>query len=124
MERWFVLAGALFMFLGVAAGAFGTHGLAGYFEQYPDLAGTYETAVHYLLYHALALLAAAWLATIRPGPWTNAAGILFITGILIFSGSLFLLVFTRTSWLGVITSLGGVAFLAGWLCVLMAAVRW
>jgi uncharacterized membrane protein YgdD (TMEM256/DUF423 family) len=124
MERWFILVGAFLMFLGVAAGAFGTHGLAGYFEQNPDLADTYGTAVRYLVYHALALFAVAWLVTIRPGAWTHAAGLLFITGVLIFSGSLFLLVFTRLSWLGAITPLGGVAFLAGWLCVLVVAIRW
>lgn len=112
------------MFLGVAAGAFGSHGLSSYFEQYPDYAGAYESAVRYLVYHALGLFAVAWLATIRPGLWTNTAGILFIAGILLFSGSLFLLVFTRASWLGAITPLGGVAFLAGWLCVLVAAVRY
>lgn len=124
MERWFIFAGAVFMFLGVAAGAFGSHGLSAYFAQYPDYAGTYETAVRYLVYHALALFAVAWLVTIRPGPWINAAGFLFIAGILIFSGSLFLLVFTRTGWLGAITPLGGVAFLAGWLCMAVVALRY
>lgn len=123
MDRWFTLFGALFMFLGVASGAFGTHGLAGYFDNYPNLAGTYDTAVRYMVYHALTLFAVAWITNRWPGNWANAAGILFIIGIVIFSGSLFLLVFTRVNWLGAITPLGGMAFLAGWIAVMVAVLK-
>lgn len=121
MERLFVTVGAFFMMLGVAAGAFGSHGLSSYFERYPDLQDTYEIAVRYQVYHALGLLAVAWAAGRWPGRLTNWAGYLFVIGILVFSGSLYLLVLTRARWLGAITPLGGVGFLVGWLFLLLAA---
>lgn len=123
MSKMFVIFGAAFMLLGVGAGAFGAHGLSSYFERYPNLAATYETAVRYHIYHALGLFAAAWLADKWPAALTTWAGYLFLAGILIFSGSLYLLVFTRQSWLGAITPIGGVAFIAGWGCLLLAAWR-
>ena len=123
MERIFSLLGALVMFVGVGLGAFGAHGLASYFERYPDLAGTYDTAVRYHLLHGLALFVAAWAYSRWPGPLTSWAGYLLFAGILIFSGSLYLLVVTRLRWLGAITPIGGVAFLAGWLLLALAAWR-
>ena len=74
--------------------------------------GTYETAVRYQMYHALGLLAVAWLAQQYPSPWLNWAGWLMLAGVLIFSGSLYLLVFTGVRWMGAITPLRGAAFLA------------
>ena len=65
MSKLFVLLGAAFMVLGVGAGAFGAHGLSSYFERFPNLEATFETAVRYHIYHALALFAAAWLAGVR-----------------------------------------------------------
>lgn len=123
MEKLFVIAGSVLMFFGVGAGAFGTHGLSGYFERYPDLEATYETAVRYHVYHALAILFLAWAVTKWPVSLTNWAGYLMIAGVLIFSGSLYLLVFTRVRWLGAITPIGGVAFLVGWICLALAAWR-
>lgn len=123
MERLLVMLGAVVMFVGVGAGAFGAHGLASYFEQYPDLADTYATAVRYQLIHGLALFVAAWLATRWPGALPNWAGLLFFLGTLIFSGSLYLLVFTRLGWFGAITPIGGVAFLTGWVLLFIAAWR-
>jgi len=111
------------MFLGVAAGAFGAHGLSSYFARYPDLESTFDTAVRYHMIHALALLAAAWAAEKWPGTLTTWTGFLFLSGILIFSGSLYLLVFTRMRWLGAITPLGGAAFLSGWAALFLAAWR-
>ena len=111
------------MMIGVGAGAFGAHGLSTYFAQHPDLQGTYETAVRYHIYHALALFIAAWTFDKWAGPLPAWAGWLFLVGILIFSGSLYLLVFTRLRWLGAITPIGGVAFLAGWMCLFLAAWR-
>ncbi|MCP4422033.1 MAG: DUF423 domain-containing protein, partial [Chloroflexi bacterium] len=90
------------MMLGVGAGAFGAHGLSDYFERFPNLAATFETAVRYHVYHALALFAAAWLADKLPGSLTTWAGYLFLAGVIFFSGSLYLLVITRQSWLGAI----------------------
>ena len=111
------------MFIGVGAGAFGTHGLSSYFLTYPDLEGTYDTAVRYQMIHGIALFLTAWIAARYTASFANWAGYLFILGIILFSGSLYLLVFTRTSWLGAITPLGGVAFLAGWFLLALAAWR-
>ena len=123
MSKIFVMLGAAFMMLGVGAGAFGAHGLKPYFERFPDLASTYETAVRYHVYHALGLFAAAWLADKYPTSLTTWAGYLMVAGIVIFSGSLYLLVVTRQGWLGAITPIGGVAFVAGWSCLLLVAWR-
>ena len=123
MERIFVTLGAGLMFLAVAAGAFGTHGLRSYFEQYPALEATFDTAVRYHMVHALALLVVAWAAGRWPAVLTNWAGYLFVAGVIVFCGSLYLLVFTRARWWGAITPIGGVAFLAGWICLLLAAWR-
>ncbi len=121
MDRLFVIAGAISGFLGVAAGAFGAHALR---DRLPaDLLAIFETGVRYQMYHALALLGAAWAATRWPGGFATASGWLFIAGTLIFSGSLYLLSLTGMRWLGAITPLGGVAFLAGWLCLFLAAWR-
>jgi uncharacterized membrane protein YgdD (TMEM256/DUF423 family) len=123
VDRLFVIIGSIIMILGVGAGAFGAHELSSYFERYPELSGTYDTAVQYLMIHGLALFAVAWATSNWPGQLSHWAGYLFMIGILLFSGSLFLLVFIRTVWLGAITPLGGVAFLAGWLCLALAAWR-
>ena len=123
MEKTFVAIGAGLAFLAVALGAFGAHGLAAHFEAHPDLEPTYHTAVQYHMMHALALLFVG-LALSR---WNSAllpwAGWLFLAGVVIFSGSLYLLSLTGTRWLGAITPLGGVAFLAGWALVIGGVLR-
>ena len=123
MERFLMGAGALLMFIGVGAGAFGAHALAGYFANYPNLKETYETAVRYHLIHAVALIALASVTVQWPSALINWAGYAIFVGILIFSGSLYLLVFTRVRWLGAITPLGGLAFLVGWFLIVVAAWR-
>ena len=103
-------AAALFGFFGVALGAFGAHGLERTFAQFPKTAHWWETAVIYHLLHTAVLLIVACL---RPFPaWTWQ---LFAAGIVIFSGSLYLMALTRVTWLGAITPIGGICFLAGWL---------
>jgi len=123
MEQIFVILGSVLMFLGVGAGAFGAHGLSNYFEQYPELSGTYDTAVQYLMIHGLALFAVAWVSNTWPSQLANWAGYLFLIGVLLFSGSLFLLVIMRIGWLGAVTPLGGAAFLVGWICLALSAWR-
>ncbi|MDH4352209.1 MAG: DUF423 domain-containing protein [Gemmatimonadota bacterium] len=119
-DRFFAAAGAVSAFLAVAAGAFGAHALRARLA--PDLLAVFETGARYQMYHALALLAVAWLTAARPGG--NAAvwaGGLFLLGTVVFSGSLYVLALTGQRWLGAITPLGGVAFLAGWGCLAWAA---
>jgi uncharacterized membrane protein YgdD (TMEM256/DUF423 family) len=84
---------------------------------------TFETGARYQMYHALALLLAAWATTRWPGPLTSAGGWLFVAGTLIFSGSLYALSLSGLRWLGAITPLGGVAFIGGWLCLALAVWR-
>ena len=116
MSRFFLLAGAVLAGLAVAAGAFGAHGLEGRVS--PERIETFETGVTYQMYHALALLFVGWWAAQTPGALVTWAGICFLVGIVLFSGSLYVLVLTDTSWLGAITPFGGVAFLVGWALVI------
>ena len=121
MERLFFIFGAAFGLLGVALGAFGAHALKETLA--PDMLANFETGVRYQMYHAMALLAVAWAVTRWPGGLTTAAGWLFVAGIVIFSGSLYLLSITGVRWLGAITPIGGVAMIAGWVCLIVAALR-
>ncbi len=121
MSRTFLLLGALSAGLAVALGAFGAHGLRARLSP-ADLA-TFETGARYQMYHALALLAVAWVAAQAPGALPRAAGWLFVAGTVVFSGSLYVLVLTGQRWLGAVTPIGGVAFLAGWACLALAALR-
>lgn len=121
MERTFFGIGAVFAFLGVALGAFGAHGLRGHLSA-ADLA-TFETGVRYQVYHALALLAASWAVARWPGSAPTAAGWLFVAGILLFSGSLYVLVLSGQRWMGAVTPFGGVCFLAGWALLAWTALR-
>lgn len=82
--------------------------------------GVFETGARYQMYHALALLAVAWAVGRWPGPWAARAGWLFVAGTLLFSGSLYGLALSGVRWLGAITPLGGVAFLAGWIALAAA----
>jgi uncharacterized membrane protein YgdD (TMEM256/DUF423 family) len=121
MERTWVAVGAVSGLVAVAAGAFGAHALKARLS--PDLLAVFETGARYQMVHALALVAAGWAAGRFPGPAPAWAGALFLAGTLLFSGSLYLLALTGTRWLGAITPLGGVAFLAGWAALAWAALR-
>jgi uncharacterized membrane protein YgdD (TMEM256/DUF423 family) len=114
----FGVLGALLAAAAVAAGAFGAHGLRGRLP--PELLEVFETAARYQMYHALALLAVEWAAARAPGTAANLAGGLFVAGIVLFSGSLYLLSLGGARWWGAITPLGGAAFLAGWLALAWA----
>ena len=104
--------GGLMMFSGVALGAFGAHALREKLAGYSlDI---FKTAVMYHLIHAMGLFVIAWLQTITTDPKINLAGVFLIAGIILFSGSLYLLSVTGVKWLGAITPLGGMAFLAAW----------
>ena len=118
MERTFFLLGAVSAFVGVAAGAFGAHGLKDRLG--PEMLNTFEVGARYQMYHALALLAAGWAASRRPSVAARLAGWLFVAGTLLFSGSLYALSLSGARWLGAITPLGGLAFLGGWLALAWA----
>jgi uncharacterized membrane protein YgdD (TMEM256/DUF423 family) len=117
---WFGIGAALAA-AGIALGAFGAHGLQSRVE--PRLLEVFETGVRYHMYHALGLLAVGWAATRRPGAWVTAAGWLFVVGILVFSGSLYLMTLTGSRWLGAITPIGGVSFITGWVLLAVATFR-
>lgn len=122
MDKTFLLLAALFGGLAVALGAFGAHALAGRFSS--DTLNTFEIGVRYQMYHALALLAVAVLLGRNPEIGVvSLAGWLFVAGIVIFSGSLYILVFSGVRWLGAITPIGGVAFIGGWISLVVAALR-
>ena len=121
MRLFFALASILGG-LGVALGAFGAHALRGRLSD--SLLETFETGVRYHFYHALALVAVVVAMQLWPkSGLPTAAGWLFVTGIVLFSGSLYALAFTNIRWLGAITPFGGVAFIAGWICLALAAWR-
>lgn len=109
------------MFLAVALGAFGAHGLRHRLS--PDMLEIFETGVRYHFYHALGLFAVAWVADKSPSGLATAAGWALTAGIVIFSGTLYLLSVTGVRWLGAITPIGGVSFLAGWVLLFVAAGR-
>jgi uncharacterized membrane protein YgdD (TMEM256/DUF423 family) len=121
MDRLFFGIGALMGLLAVAAGAFAAHGLK--HDIPPDMIAIFETGARYQMYHALALLAAAWAWTRWGGGLVRCAGWFFIAGIAIFSGSLYILALTGARAWGAVTPIGGVAFLAGWLMLALAAWR-
>lgn len=115
MDRIFFTLGAISAFVAVGLGAFAAHGLRGRLSA--EMLNVFETGVRYQMYHALALLAVAWATTRGSAAPVVAAGWLFCAGTVIFSGSLYALSVTGQRWLGAITPLGGLAFLAGWLAL-------
>jgi len=117
----FVVLGALFAGLSVAAGAFGAHALRGQLE--PRMLEVFETAARYQMYHALALFAVAWLVQQTQAQAAQLAGWAFVAGILLFSGSLYAMALTGVRVLGAITPVGGVAFIVGWGALAVAAMR-
>lgn len=120
-SRVFWTLGCVFALLAVGAGAFGAHALR---DRLPtDLLAVFETGARYQMYHALGLLGVAWACSHWQGGLTVAAGWLFVAGIVIFSGSLYILALSGVRWLGAVTPLGGVAFLTGWLLLGLAAWR-
>lgn len=121
MERTFLALGALSGFASVAAGAFGAHALKARLT--PELLAVFDTGARYQMFHALALGLVAWAAGRFPGAAVAWAGWLFAAGTVLFSGSLYALALSGVRWLGAVTPIGGVAFLAGWLCLGWAAVR-
>ncbi len=107
--------------ISVAAGAFGAHGLRD--KVTPRHLEVFETAARYQMYHALALLAVAWLASRAPTPTLNAAGWAFVIGIVLFSGSLYALALTGIDRFGAVTPIGGLSLLASWALLAWSTFR-
>ena len=120
-ERTLIAAGAINMFIAVGCGAFGAHGLKRMMSE--EMLAIWHTAVTYQVMHALGMIAIALLMPRMAGAAMRWAGNLMLAGIIVFSGSLYLLALTGTRILGAITPLGGAAFLAAWLLVAWAACR-
>lgn len=118
----FVVLGSLSALLGVGLGAFGAHGLKARVE--PEMLAVWETGVLYHLIHALGLVLIGILCHLLPdAPLIRVAGWMLVTGTLLFSGSLYILVLSNVRILGMITPLGGIAFIVGWLLLALAVLR-
>ena len=122
MNKLFIIISSVSGMLAVGLGAFGAHALKTQLETSGNL-NTYHTAVQYQFYHTLALLGIAILSAKLESQWLNLAGYSMSVGILIFSGSLYILCFTGIKWLGAITPIGGLAFILGWLFLLLAGIK-
>jgi len=114
--RHFVIIAAVLAALGVALGAFGAHGLAAVFEA-NGRGDTFQTASDYHMYHALALLLVGLAGDRMAGRWATWAGYLLIAGLLLFSGSLYILAIFDVGFMGAVAPFGGTALIAGWLCI-------
>jgi uncharacterized membrane protein YgdD (TMEM256/DUF423 family) len=121
MDRTLLLVGAVAGCIGVGFGAFGAHGLRGRLS--PEMLAVFETGVRYQMYHALAILVTAAGLGFVDARLLRAGGWLFALGIVLFSGSLYALALTGVTRLGMITPLGGLAFLAGWVALIVAALK-
>jgi len=122
-SRWVLSAGAGFALLAVILGAFAAHGLKAVLDA--QQLGLFETASRYQMYHAFALLVVGMMLTNPQFSrfFLKLAALAFILGIILFSGSLYLLALVGVSWLGAITPIGGIAFLSGWLMTVVAALK-
>jgi uncharacterized membrane protein YgdD (TMEM256/DUF423 family) len=121
--KLFIILGAINAFLSVALGAFGAHGLEGKIE--PKYLETWKTGVTYQMFHAVGLLVIGiLLGKVPASSLLSSSGWLMFIGILLFSGSLYVLSVTRISVLGAITPFGGVSFLAAWVLLVIAAVKY
>ncbi len=120
--KLWLLLGSAYGFVAVALGAFGAHGLRARLT--PDMLAVWKTGVEYQFYHALALLAVGVLVrnAVNAGA-LQIAGLCFAAGILLFSGSLYALALSGVRILGAVTPVGGVLFLAGWICLFVAVLR-
>lgn len=120
-ERQLVILGALMMLIGVGAGAFGAHGLKRVLSA--DMLAIWQTAVLYQLVHALGIILIAVLSTRIGGTLPGWSGLIMFVGIVLFSGSLYILALSGVKWLGAVTPLGGLAFIVAWALLMIAAWR-
>ncbi len=116
-----VRLGSMLLFLAVGLGAFGAHALRARLSA--DMLQVFETGVRYHFYHSLALFVVAWLSESHPSQWITAAGVALTFGVLVFSGSLYVLSISGVKWWGAVTPIGGLGFLVGWLLLAVGSFR-
>lgn len=121
MVKIWLVSASIFGFLSVALGAFGAHSLKNILDEYGK--AIYEKAVIYQMFHAIALFAVGLLQHLVKDSSFSLAGWGFFVGVLLFSGSLYLLAITGMKWLGAITPIGGVAFLFGWIWFSISIIK-
>jgi len=127
MNKTFLITAAIIGALSVALGAFGAHGLKDKLNEYT--LGIFETAVRYQFYHVFALLTVGLLFQSYNNGWMLWSGRLFIAGMILFCGSLYLLTWFLANnnetmkWLGAITPFGGLCFIAGWICMMTGILK-
>ena len=119
-QQCLLFCGALLGFLAVAGGAFGAHALKQRIT--PDNLAIFEVGIRYQMYHALALILTVWLIGTTQSNWASLAAYSFIAGTIIFSGSLYMLVFTGVKIWGAVTPIGGVLLLLGWVFLGISAL--
>jgi len=119
-SKWLIV-GAVNGLIAVGAGAFGAHVLKTRLDA--DAMNAFDVGVRYQMYHALALLAVAWMCHAKPSRAATGAGVCMFLGIILFTGSLFGLSLLGWRWLGPVTPLGGVSFMVGWLLLAIAAMN-
>jgi uncharacterized membrane protein YgdD (TMEM256/DUF423 family) len=122
MQKLFLVAGTMLGALSVMIGAFGAHALKKLLTE-NGRADVFETAVKYQMYHALALLLTGILLFKIQDKLVHYAGYSFMAGILVFSGSLYILCITNVKWWGAVTPFGGLSLIAGWLLLTIALIR-
>ena len=121
MARWWLLIGSIAGLLGVAGGAFGAHALKTRISE--RMLTNFETGTRYLLVHAVALMVVGVLASRPDALPLKGVGVAFTFGMIVFTGSLWLMALTNTRWLGAITPIGGTSLIVGWSLLVIAAAR-
>ena len=121
MSQIFLIVAAILGGTGVMLGAFASHGLKSKLSE--SLLSAFETGVTYQFYHALALFVLALWLKQSQSVWFVASGYLWLAGVVLFSGSLYALALTGVKWFGPITPIGGVLFIAGWVSLLVGAIK-
>ena len=127
MQKIFLIIGTVLAGLSVALGAFGAHGLKKVVS--PENVAVYQTGVQYQMYHALGLLLIGLLSERILNSYLSYAGVLFVAGIVLFSGSLYLIVSLYAmnksvpTAVGILTPIGGLFFIAGWICLLISILK-
>lgn len=121
MSKTILLTASILLALAVAIGAFGAHGLKSHLSE--AMLQTWKTGVEYHFYHALGLLLIGVLSVSMPTQLLNWSALFLFAGIVLFSGSLYILAITGIKWIGAITPLGGICFIAGWLLLFITVLK-